>query len=261
MSSRTSATNELRRRLGRRLDQQLAALRARDPGFQEHVRREARRRALQSLGLAELQAEWDALATQRQELARRRRRLRRALGAAVQRVPPAAAANQAADRPEDEVRRALRQRQVLHEREVLAEDERGQEILRLEREKEHLGEAVWLATAPPPLQRLWQQGLALLGAEATALEQAALVVATEQAGLQRSNEAEQRRYDVRASVVDEAGGSDGAYDLIADRVTAEEIAQRLTAVLSGTWGLTHQQGKCRLDLHIGEAGMGDDLPL
>jgi len=260
MSSRTSATNELRRRLGRRLDQQLAALRARDPGFQEHVRREARRRALQSLGLAELQAEWDALATQRQELARRRRRLRRALGAAVQRVPPAAAAKQAADRPEDEVRRALRQRQVLHEREVLAEDERGQEILRLEREKAHLGEAVWLATAPPPLQRLWQQGLALLGAEATALEQAALV-ATEQAGLRRSNEAEQRRYDIRASVVDEAGGSDGAYDLIADGVTAEEIGQRLTAVLNSTWGLTHQQGKCRLDLHIGEAGMGDDLPL
>ena len=260
MSSRTSATNELRRRLGRRLDQQIAALRARDPGFQEHVRREARRRALQSLGLAELQAEWDALATQRQELARRRRRLRRALGAAVQRLPSATAANQAADLLEDEVRRALRKRQVLHEREVLAEDERGQEILRLEREKAHLGEAVWLATAPPPLQRLWQQGLALLGAEATALEQAALV-ATEQAGLRRSNEAEQRRYDVRASVVDEAGGSDGAYDLIADGITAEEIAQRLTAVLSGTWGLTHQQGKCRLDLHIGDAGMGDDLPL
>ena len=105
MSSRTSVTNELRRRLGRRLDQQIAALRARDPGFQEHVRREARRRALQSLGLAELQAEWDALATQRQELARRRRLLRRALGAAVQRVPPTAAAKQAADRPEDEVRR------------------------------------------------------------------------------------------------------------------------------------------------------------
>ena len=260
MSSRTSATNALRRRLGRRLDQKIAALRARDPGFQEHVRREARRRALQSLGLAELQAEWDALTTQRQELARRRRRLRRALGAAVQRLPSATAANQAADLLEDEVRRALRKRQVLHEREVLAEDERGQEILRLEREKAHLGEAVWLATAPPPLQRLWQQGLALLGAEATALEQAALV-ATEQAGLRRSNEAEQRRYDVRASVVDEAGGSDGAYDLIADGITAEEIAQRLTAVLSSTWGLTHQQGKCRLDLHIGEAGMGDDLPL
>ena len=110
------------------------------------------------------------------------------------------------------------------------------------------------------MQRLWQQGLALLGAEATALEQVALV-ATVQAGLRRSNEAEQRRYDVRASVVDEAGGSDGAYDLIADGVTAEEIGQRLTAVLNSTWGLTHQQGKCRLDLHIGEAGMGDDLPL
>ena len=93
----------------------------------------------------------------------------------------------------------------------------------------------------------------------TALEQAALV-ATEQAGLRRSNEAEQRRYDVRASVVDEAGGSDGAYDLIADGVTAEEIAQRLAGVLNGAWGLTHQQGRCRLDIHIGEAGTGDDLP-
>jgi len=69
------------------------------------------------------------------------------------------------------------------------------------------------------------------------------------------------RYDVRASVVDEAGGSDGAYDLIADGITAEEIGQRLTAVLNSMWGLTHQQGKCRLDLHIGAAGKGDDLPL
>src|SRR5207247_5462783 len=129
MSSRTSVTNELRWRLGRRLDQQIAALWARDPGFQEHVRREARRRALQSLGLTELQAEWDALATQRQELARRRRRLRRALGAAVRRVAPADAANPAADRPEDKARRALQQLQVLHEREVLAEHERGQEVV------------------------------------------------------------------------------------------------------------------------------------
>ena len=85
--------------------------------------------------------------------------------------------------------------------------------------------------------------------------------ATGQAGLRRSNEAEQRCYDVRASVVDEAGGSDGAYDLIADGVTAEEIAQRLATVLNGAWGLTNQQGRCRLDIHIGEAGTGDDLPL
>src|SRR5207247_2833251 len=125
MSSRTSVTNELRWRLGRRLDQQIAALWARDPGFQEHVRREARRRALQSLGLAELQAEWDALATQRQELARRGRRLRRALGAAVQRVAPAAAAKQAAERTEDEVRGALGLRQVISEREVRDGAERG----------------------------------------------------------------------------------------------------------------------------------------
>ena len=81
---------------------------------------------------------------------------------------------------------------------MLAEDERGQEILRLQREKAHLCEAIWLATAPPPLQRLWRQARALLGEEPTALEQAALA-ATEQVGLRTSNEAEQRRYDAGLS--------------------------------------------------------------
>lgn len=73
-----------------------------------------------------------------------------------------------------EVRRALRRRQAVHERELLAEDERGREVLRLRREQEHLRDAFWLAAAPPPVQALWRQVLALAGAEPTALKQAAL---------------------------------------------------------------------------------------
>lgn len=72
---------------------------------------------------------------------------------------------------------------------------------------------------------------------------------------------EAMRYDMRASVYELDGqGSDGAYSLIGDDLTADEVAERVRAVLSGDWGLTNA-GECRLAIHIGPAGRGDDLPL
>src|SRR6516225_10149895 len=60
-------------RLALLIDRALARLAADDPGLPRRLRREAHRRAWQSLGLAELQAERAALAARQQELAARRR--------------------------------------------------------------------------------------------------------------------------------------------------------------------------------------------
>jgi hypothetical protein len=73
----------------------------------------------------------------------------------------------------------------------------------------------------------------------------------------------ERLYDLRATVHELDGpGSDGAYPLMGDGLTADEVASRLREVLSGegapNW-LTHA-GACRLAVHVAPAGRGEDLP-
>jgi hypothetical protein len=69
-------------------------------------------------------------------------------------------------------------------------------------------------------------------------------------------------YDVNASVYELNGdGSDGAYDLLLEGATPEEIGRKLTEVLSSDWGLTGSDGPFRLEIHIGPAGSRDVLPL
>jgi hypothetical protein len=74
-----------------------------------------------------------------------------------------------------------------------------------------------------------------------------------------------RRYDVNASCYALDGdGSDGAYDLHGRNLTADEVAERLRARLSGDWGICAGGGRpvpSRLEIHVAPAGRGDDLPL
>lgn len=71
----------------------------------------------------------------------------------------------------------------------------------------------------------------------------------------------EHRYDVRASCLElDGNGGDGAYDLIMDSATADEIADALRDVLRKGFGLANA-GACRLQINIGPAGRGDDLPL
>ena len=166
-------------RIARRIDQQVEALLASAPGLLERIRHQARQRALQSLGLVELHAEWEIILAQQQELARRRRQALRALVATVRRVPLAEVVDEDEGSAYDEVRQAIQRRQTAHERELLAEDARGQEIVRLWQEKEQLLDTVGLACAPRQVKALWRKVLELLGQEPTALERAVLAVATD----------------------------------------------------------------------------------
>src|SRR5690349_9848499 len=98
---------------------------------------QARQRALQSLGLAAIQAEVDAIVEQKEELERRERQARRAMLATVRRVPVEAV--------EDyyhcahvEISSAIQWRQTIHEDELLAGDPLGQQLLHLRQEKDNL---------------------------------------------------------------------------------------------------------------------------
>jgi hypothetical protein len=55
-------------RIAARIDRRIEAIVAHDPGFMERVRRGARRLVLETLGLAEYQAELDAIAAQKEAL-------------------------------------------------------------------------------------------------------------------------------------------------------------------------------------------------
>ena len=71
-----------------------------------------------------------------------------------------------------------------------------------------------------------------------------------------------KRYDVRASVYEINGtGADGAYSLVVDAATPEDIGKKLTETLQDDWGLSNSKGPFRLEINIGPAGTGDDLPL
>jgi hypothetical protein len=168
-------------RIGKKLDGKIEAVTAADPGFIERLTNQARQRALRSLGLAEMQAELNQIATQRNDLDRRQCETQRAMLAVLWRVPVEEIDEDLGSSLHADVTRALNRRQAVHEEELLAEHALGKEILRLRREKSNLGVTVWLATSSQQLRDLWQRVVTLLGEEPTTLEKEALALGTEKA--------------------------------------------------------------------------------
>ena len=60
--------------------------------------------------------------------------------------------------------------------ELLAESDRGQQILRLREEKENLLDTVWLATSSTQVRELWAKVTELIGVKPTKLESDALAI-------------------------------------------------------------------------------------
>jgi hypothetical protein len=170
-------------RIAKKIDKKIEVIAAADPGLLERLAGQARQRALRSLGLAEMQAELDALATQEKELERRQRRAHRAMLAVVRRVPIEEVEEFHYSAQHREVGLAIDKRQAVHEEELLAEDERGKEILRLRREKDNLLDTVWLATSSQQIKDLWQKVVELLGDEQTHLEKEALALGVNGTGV------------------------------------------------------------------------------
>ena len=161
-------------RIGRKIDSKIAALSVSAPGLLARVGQRARQQALQSLGLAELQMELDAIVAQKENLQRQEMRVQQAMLAVVRRVPVQEVASGHFGSQHPEVSRTIAQRQASHEEELLAQEEQGRDILRLRREKENLPDTLRLALASPQLKELWRKISALLGEELTPLQTTAL---------------------------------------------------------------------------------------
>jgi hypothetical protein len=163
-------------RIARRIDKKIETLQATEPNFIDRIHEQARQRAFQSLGLAQVQAELDAIDQQKEELDRREKELYRTMLATVRRVPVEKVDEPYFGNANQEVTKAIERRQAVHEDELLAEDPLGREILRLRLEKENLLDTVWLATSPMQVRELWKKVNELLGAEDTALQVQALAI-------------------------------------------------------------------------------------
>ena len=163
-------------RISKRIDKKIEAILAGEPSLMDRVQEQARQRAVQSLGLAELQAELDALTRQQVELERQEHHLRRAMLAVVRRCPVDQVDEHYCRSQPHDVSQAIQRRQTVHEDELLAEDDVGRTILRLRHERDNLLDVVWLATSPAEVKQLWQKVTELLGDEPTALQREALAI-------------------------------------------------------------------------------------
>jgi hypothetical protein len=164
-------------RIGKRIEKKIEAIYAEEPNLDDRVQRAARQRALESLGLAELQTQLDTVEQQKDDLEKREKRIKREMLARVRGVPVEDLNDYDLHPYNHEVDSAVRRRQTVHEDELLAESERGQKILHLREEEENLLDTVWLATSPRQLKDLWSKVNHLLGASPTQLEQDALAIA------------------------------------------------------------------------------------
>ena len=75
-----------------------------------------------------------------------------------------------------EMDNAVKRRKAVHEDELLAESELGQQVLKLRGEREELLDVVWLATSPKQVKALWEKVAELLGDEQTQLQRDALAI-------------------------------------------------------------------------------------
>ena len=177
MANLTIAEKEhWRDRIETRIDRRIEAITAADPGLLERVKQEARHRAMESLGLAEHQAELDRIEKQRAELDRRDVQVRREMLARVRGVPAehVDCYSRVTDHPE--IRAAVARRQAIHEEEILATSDLGRQVQRLRAEREGLLDSIWLATSPSQVRTFWRKVGELLGEEPTGLEREALTI-------------------------------------------------------------------------------------
>lgn len=163
-------------RIGKRIEKKIEVVSAEDPNLLDRVHREARERALASLGLSEMQQALDGVEQQKSALDKRERQIQRAMLAHVRGVPVEDIDDYHTYRFDHEVDNAVNRRQAVHEDELLAEGEIGQRILKLREEKDNLLDTVWLATSPKQIKELWSKVADLLGDDQTQLQRDALAI-------------------------------------------------------------------------------------
>jgi uncharacterized membrane protein YheB (UPF0754 family) len=166
-------------RIARRIEKRIEAIFAEEPNLEDRIQREARQRALSSLGLSAQQTELDEIEKQKEALEKREQKISKAMLARVRGVSVSDINEYYAYQHDNEISNAVKRRQAVHEDELLAEHERGQEIVRLRQEKEDLLDTVWLATSGAQIKELWSKVAEVLGDQQTQLQREALAIKPE----------------------------------------------------------------------------------
>ena len=173
----TTEKQHWRDRIGKRIDKKIATITALEPGLFTRIESEARARAIQSLGIAELMAEQEHVEQQQKALELREEQLSRQVLSLLRGVPPQTIDSYAVSRSDTEVNSVIKARQVVHEETLLREHELGRQIVQLRLERENLLDTVFLATSPIQIRSLWEKVSDLLGDELSQLQRAALQIA------------------------------------------------------------------------------------
>ena len=114
--------NHWKDRMSKRIDRRIETIAAEEPNLLDRVKRDARERAMQSLNVAELQTDVDAIEAKEEALSKPKSVLHRRMLARDRRVPlETIDLNHTPNDYNNEVENAIKARQVIHEDELLAE--------------------------------------------------------------------------------------------------------------------------------------------
>jgi hypothetical protein len=163
-------------RITKRIDAQIDAICSEAPEFMAEVNQAAKARALESLGIADLQRRLDRFEHQEEVLEAKREKTYREMLAHIRGVPSRQLPDVSRYGSDAEIADAVSKRQSVHEQDLLRETLRGRRILVLREEKDNLLDTVWLATSPKQIKDLWRKVNDLLGGEQTKLQQDALEI-------------------------------------------------------------------------------------
>lgn len=167
-------------RISQRIKKRIDLIVAQDPQLFERIKREARQRALVSLGLADMHAEMEEIERQTQQLSERETAIQRQMLAKVRGVPVDALHDGYRYGHRDpEVEQTIERRSTVHEDELLAESEIGRQVVKLRDDEASVLDAVWLATSPKELKTLWEKVSQCLGEEHSRLISDALAIESE----------------------------------------------------------------------------------
>jgi hypothetical protein len=165
-----------------RIARAIERIKARHPALFDRVARQAHAQALTSLGLVDAYTELEAVKAEELTLARRKKQVQRLMVATLRGLPIDEVADSFSFRLggelalPHEIAEAITRRQAAHQEQLLADDPIGREIAKLESEKDHLLDTVWLAASPTQIKQLWTKVGELLGDEPTTLERDALAI-------------------------------------------------------------------------------------
>ena len=151
----TTEKQHWRDRIAKRIDKKIVGITALDPGLFSRIESQARTRAIESLGLAELMTEQARVEQEMQALKSREEQHTRDVLSRLRGVEPDKTDSYSDCRSDHEINTAIKARQTVDEETLLREHNLGRQITQLRLEKENLLDAVFLATSPTQVRVLW----------------------------------------------------------------------------------------------------------